>query len=421
MPSVTGHTPEDAARVAGIFGYLADRDFRGYSPLYEHLARHLAADDAIPALITGACRRNHAPILFFACVHDLVLRDPTGDLARAYQAVGDGLDPDAVDLWPSLQALVAERGDELDEMLRTREVQTNEVGRSSALVPALTLVGDRFGQPLALIELGASAGLNLLADRYHVTYTAGDGRVLVGPAGSAVQLSCEVHGTRRPPLPDPQDDKAPPPMVIGSRLGVDRNPVDVADPDAVRWLQACVWPGLADRRTRLDAAVALARQDPPELWTGDALDLIEQAVATARPDEVPCVISTWMLAYLSRERRSGPARAPGPARTRSSAGLDHRRVRDQRALAGNGRASGRPRRRSAPHPPGPRAVGPRAQPGPVAGLDARPRAVAGVARRPHGVLSGAGHPPATALEFVASARSERDPAQTSGRRGRYPA
>ncbi len=157
--------------------------------------------------------------------------------------------------------------------------------------------------PLALIELGASAGLNLLADRYLITYIAGDGRVVVGPEGSPVRLACEVHGTRRPPLPDAEDDQAPPPAVIGSRLGVDRNPVDVADPDAVRWLQACVWPDLGDRRARLDAAVALAIEDPPELWAGDAVDLIEQAVATAGPDQVPCVISTWMLAYLSRERR----------------------------------------------------------------------------------------------------------------------
>ena len=95
--------------MAGIFGYLADRDFRGYSPLYEHLARHIAADDAIPALVTGANRRNHAPILFFACVHDLVLRDPTLDLARAYQSVADGADPDAVELWPRSGALVADR------------------------------------------------------------------------------------------------------------------------------------------------------------------------------------------------------------------------------------------------------------------------------------------------------------------------
>ena len=300
---MTGHQPEDAVKVAGIFGYLADRDFRGYSPLYEHLSRHISGDDLIPALVTGANRRSHAPILFFACVHDMVLRDPDGDLARAYEAVADGADPTEADVWPRLRALVAERHDELDHMLRTRQVQTNEIGRSSALAPALTAVGQWFGRPLALIEVGCSAGLNLLVDRYRITYAAGDGGVVIGPEDSAVQLSCEVHGTRRPPLPDPTDELAPAPVVIGSRLGLDRNPVDVTDPDAVRWLQACVWPEIGDRRQRLDAAVALAAVDPPTLRAGDALDLIDEAVTGVDAGLVPCVISTWVLAYLTATQR----------------------------------------------------------------------------------------------------------------------
>ena len=300
---MTGHQPEDAAKVAGIFGYLADRDFRGYSPLYEYLSRHISGDTLIPALITRANHRSHAPILFFACVHDLVLREPEGDLARAYQAVAEGVEPSRAEVWPRLQALVTERRDELDHMLRTRQVQTNEIGRSSALIPALTAVGDRFGRPLALIEVGCSAGLNLLADHYRVTYAAGDGRVQVGPERSPVQLSCEVHGTRRPPLPDRTDELAPPAVVIGSRLGLDRNPVDVTDPDAVRWLRACVWPGPGERRRRLDAAVALAAADPPTLRAGDALDLIDEAVNGVEPGLVPCVVSTWVLAYLTADQR----------------------------------------------------------------------------------------------------------------------
>ncbi len=300
---MSGHLSGDAARVAGIFGYLADRDFRGYSPLYEFLARRIATDEAIPTLVTEACQRNHAPILFFACVHDLALREPTGDLAVAYRAVSDGADPVDTGLWPTFQALVAVRADEIDEMLRTREVQTNEVGRAAALIPVLTLLGQRFDRPLALIELGTSAGLNLVADRYQITYRAGDGQVAVGPPGSPVQLSCEVHGPRRPPLVDPTDASAPAPARLGSRLGIDRRPVDVTDPASVRWLQACVWPDLHARRARLDAALALAGTDPPPLWAGDAVDLVEEALATIGPDEVPCVITTWVLAYLARDRR----------------------------------------------------------------------------------------------------------------------
>jgi hypothetical protein len=300
---VSGHRSEQATKVAGIFGYLADRDFRGYSPLYEHLARHVATDEAIPMLISGASSRNHAPILFFACIHDLVLQAPDSALARAYAAVAAGADPDEVEVWPQLQALVADRAEEIDHLLRTRQVQTNEVGRSGPLVPALTLVGQRFDRPLGLVEIGCSAGLNLLADRFRITYTAGDGKVEVGPETSPVRLSCDVHGTRRPPLPDPDDDLAPPAVIIGSRLGLDRAPVDVTDPAAVRWLQACLWPDLGERRQRLDAAVALAAADPPELWAGDALNLVDAAIESVDAGFTPCVVSTWVLAYISHAQR----------------------------------------------------------------------------------------------------------------------
>jgi hypothetical protein len=299
----TDAAADAVAKVAGIFGYLADRDFRGYSPLYEHLARHVAADRSIPARVARANPRNHAPILFFACVHDLVLRDPDGDLAADYRAVTAGAAPGQTQVWPHFQALVADHADEIDHLMRTRQVQTNEVGRASALYPALCLVGQQFEAPLALIEIGASAGLNLQLDRYHLTFRAGDGQVRVGPETSAVRLHCDVHGTRRPPLPDPEDARAPAAPVLTTRLGIDPSPVDVRDDDAVRWLRACLWPDVAQRRRRLDAAVELARPDPPEIWKGGALDLIQAAVEAVPADQVACVFSTWVLAYLSQADR----------------------------------------------------------------------------------------------------------------------
>ncbi len=285
------------ARVAGIFGYLADRDFHGYSPLYEHLARRMAADDQLLALVT-ASRHNTAPILFFACVHDVVLRQPEGELARAYRAVADGGDPAALGVWELFRGLVLTRADELSHLMATRVVQTNEVGRSAALAAALALLADHGHRRLALVEIGASAGLNLLLDRYRITYAADDHhRQQIGPPDSPVQLACVLHGTRRPPSP------AGPAPAITSRLGLDRMPVDVTDPDAVRWLQACLWPDLIERRQRLDAAVALAAADPPELWAGDALDLVDPAVAAADPGDLVVVISTWVLAYFTPSQR----------------------------------------------------------------------------------------------------------------------
>jgi hypothetical protein len=285
---------EDAAKVAGIFGYLADRDFHGYSRLYEHLARRVAHDDAIPVLVTRANQRSHAPVLFFACVRDILLRHPETDLAQAYDAVAAGADPAEIGVWPMFRSFVLDRADEVSDLLRTRKVQTNEVGRSAALGPAVTGVAAWFERPVALIEIGASAGLNLLFDRYCICY---DPRGQLGPSDSPVQIECTLRGPRHP------DWSRPPPEIV-SRLGIDQSPVDVTDDDAVEWLRACVWPDVPGRTSRFDAAVSLARADPPTIWSGHALDLVTPAVEAVPDDVVPCLISTWVLAYLTPEERA---------------------------------------------------------------------------------------------------------------------
>jgi hypothetical protein len=284
--------PDGAAKVAGIFGFLADRDFHGYSPLYEHLARKISTDDEIPVLVTRANQRSHAPVLFFACVHDIVLREPESPLASCYAAAASG-DPASTDVWPVFRELVLSRADELSSMLATRHVQTNEVGRSAAILPALCALGLLDDRPIGLVELGASAGLNLLLDRYRIDYVPIG---TVGPLDSPVHLECDLRGTRRPPLDRPA------PRIV-SRLGIDRSPVDVRDDDAVRWLRACIWPDIAVRAERLDAALGTARAKPPELWKGDLVDRVEDAVASVPADALPCLVSTWVLAYLSPDDR----------------------------------------------------------------------------------------------------------------------
>ncbi|HEX7443110.1 MAG TPA: DUF2332 domain-containing protein, partial [Acidimicrobiales bacterium] len=178
-------------------------------------------------------------------------------------------------------------------LLETRSVQTNEVGRSAALLVAFGLVAERFRRPLALIEIGCSAGLNLFFDRFHVDYGEA-GRA--GPADSPVRLACEVLGTARPPIP------SRPPEVV-SRLGIDLSPVDVTDPAATRWLESCVWPDTPHRVERLRAAVDLAGAEPPELWTGNAADLVADAIALVPDDAVACLDATWVLAYLTQPDR----------------------------------------------------------------------------------------------------------------------
>jgi hypothetical protein len=179
--------------------------------------------------------------------------------------------------------VLTHRGD-VSAVLRTRRTQTNEPGRCAALLPSLS----RLPEPLALLEVGASAGLCLLVDRYGYDY---DGSRI---GSGEVVLPCTVHGDV--PLPDRLPE-------IAWRAGIDLAPVDVGDPVAVRWLEALVWPEETDRLDRLRAAVRIARRDPPRVVAGDLLDRLGEIASQAPRDATLVVFHTAVLAYLPVEGR----------------------------------------------------------------------------------------------------------------------
>jgi hypothetical protein len=280
-----------------LFLVLAEQDFAGYCPIYEHIARSIAEDDEILSLIT-----EHRPgstrtaVLAFGATHDLVLRDPDSELAAIYRGESDD------DPWPLFRTLVVDHASEIAATMRTRTTQTNEVGRSANLLAVYASISRRLtrhgdDRPLAIIEIGPSAGLNLLADRFHVEYSVGDTvTATVGDPESPVQLRCELRGaTSFPGLAGMHP--------IAKRSGLDPAPVDITDPDDARWLRACVWPGVPDRPERLAAAINLAGQDPPVLHQGDAVHDLGALLDSLPGNVFPIVTSTWVLAYLSREAR----------------------------------------------------------------------------------------------------------------------
>lgn len=169
-----------------------------------------------------------------------------------------------------------------------------EVRRCACLLPAFGLAAEaEGGRPLAVVEVGASAGLNLLWDRYGYDY---GGRVY-GVAGSPVWITCEVQGERRPPIPEPLPQ-------VGWRLGIDLNPIDVRDDAATRWLRALVWPDQPERADLLARAIELARTDPPRMLAGDALDLLPAALAEIPSELTLCVVHTHTLNQFSPEARA---------------------------------------------------------------------------------------------------------------------
>ena len=249
------------------------REARGLSPAYECLANAVAADRSVLDFLRLLPLPKRQPNLLFASARYLLDRPA---------AIAD------------LRALVSERPAELSGLMLARSTQTNEPARCAALLPALA----QLPEPLALIEVGASAGLTLLFDRYSYDY---DGQHVTGSDRDAPTLRCGVHGQ----VPVPVPSRVP---AIVWRAGLDLNPLDVTSDDDMRWLACLVWPDEGDREERLAAAITAARLDPPTVYRGDLRTDLPALAATAPVEATLVIYHSAVLAYLSPEDRFGFAR-----------------------------------------------------------------------------------------------------------------
>ena len=264
---------------------------RRRAPLYGRLSKALA-DSPLPAeLFADAPEPARVPVNLLAAVHFLLLADPSVPLARFYPNLT--VEPDQGDPVPVFLAFVEQNGSAIRRLVATRLPQTNEVGRSALLLAGIAQLGDV--GPIAHVDVGASAGLNLMLDR--VAYADARGNRL---GRGELVLECSVRGDR-PDAAGPHGlaDALP---EFGSRLGLDADPVNLADPDHARWLEACIWPDQADRFHRLRIAIELFRRRPVEVRRGDAVDDLAEALAVAEGGH-PVVTTSWALCYLSRERQ----------------------------------------------------------------------------------------------------------------------
>ncbi len=264
------------------------------SPLYERLSLGVSGDPEVLAIAAQAKPGQPVPNLLLAAVHFLLLKGVPHPLAAFYPSLSPGSTLSA-DPYPSFRAFCLEHRQDILELISTHLVQTNEVRRCGCLLPAFTQVAQHAkSRPLALVEIGASAGLNLLWDRY--SYDYGEGR-RCGDPGSSVQIACRLREHQQAMLPVVLP-------TVGMRVGLDLNPIDVRDPNAVLWLRALVWPDEGGRAELLQRAILVAQRDPPRLLTGNALDLLPEVVATVPNDQALCVFHTHTVNQFPPEARA---------------------------------------------------------------------------------------------------------------------
>jgi hypothetical protein len=262
---VTGETATKYLRFANL-------EARGSSPVYEAWASGVAGDPDILALLDSLPAPKRQPNLAFAAarVH--------GAPAASYATFREHF----VSHWQAIRTTML-----------ASSTQTNEAARTSTLLPWLA----HSERPIALLEVGASAGLCLYPDRYSHVYSDGVCEVRLDPADgpSEVELHCRVNRLDLVPTSMPD---------VRWRAGIDLKPIAVGDPKAMAWLRALVWPEHDTRRQRLAAAAKVVERDPPRLFAGDLLECLAETAAAAPREAQLVVFHSAVLNYLSVEARA---------------------------------------------------------------------------------------------------------------------
>jgi hypothetical protein len=267
----------------------------GDAPLYVRFAEGVAAAPDLQEMANQVRSGQPPANILFAAVHFLLLRGAEHPLRRHYANLRDAPPRDGEDPFPLFADFCAQHRNELMPLIRGRVTNTNEVGRSGTLNAGFREVARAANEPLHLIEIGPSAGLNLIWDRYRVRYRRGAEEFLTEVPDARLTLDVALRGEGTPPLgPAPR---------VASRVGLELNPVDLSHPDERDWLRALVWPDQVPRFARLEAALDVYEDARPEIRVGNALELLPEAVARVPADETVCVYHTYVTYQFSSEMR----------------------------------------------------------------------------------------------------------------------
>jgi hypothetical protein len=251
----------DGAGVAARYLRFAQEEARGRSPLYESLAGGVAGDPEVIAFLLDLPEAKRQPNLLLAAVRHLI-----------------GTPAD----WAAFREVVLGKPEAVRLVMLAHSTQTNEPARCATLLPVLA----RLPQPLALIEVGASAGLCLLPDFYGYEF----GRLTLGRVDGPV-FTCAASATT--PLPEAM------PQVVW-RAGLDLHPLDAADPSQAAWLQNLVWPEQTGRLANLRAALKIAAAVRPRVIEGSLLDDDLARLCGEAPKGATLVVfHTAVLAYVA--------------------------------------------------------------------------------------------------------------------------
>jgi hypothetical protein len=286
-----------AAATAGVDhvrrSYLGEsRTLRFSSPLFSHLIRMCAQDEDMLTLGTYARPGESNALLLLMSAHYLILRSGASPVAAYFPSAGASVG-DVQRAYPDFRAFCLDHRDELIELLATRTVNTNLVDRTACIWPALRHVASRARAPMTLIEIGCSAGLNLLFDSYSYSYPDTMIDQAKRAASAPLLLTCIVLSGRLGCGDEPE---------ISRRIGIDLVGMNTADPADRLWLEAVLCPEWIAERERLRAAMRIAAHERQvQKIVGDALQLLPDVLAQI--NEPVCVLNSHCLSQWPAEKQ----------------------------------------------------------------------------------------------------------------------
>lgn len=276
-----------------IFRRFSERECRGSSLLYEMLSLGVSEDEALLSLAAfGEGRGQPIPNLLLGAVHYLLLKGKEHRLADYYPSITEQ-PKDPLNAFSNFKDFCQTYKQEILHILQTKRVQTNEVRRCGYLYPAFSYIYDQVKKPLALIEIGTSAGFQLLWDQYQYSYGSNE---TYGNRDSEVFIESECRTENQPSLLT----KSPP---VSHRIGLDLNIVDLTFDEAYVWLNALIWPEHKERRLLFKQAAKAVQEHKLDLREGNGIAMLPDIVKEIPSDSTICVFHTHVANQFSTDMK----------------------------------------------------------------------------------------------------------------------
>ena len=270
-------------RLSDRFKAFAEKECAGSSELYEFLALKISDDGELLDLSSHSREGQPIPNLFLGAVHYLLLNGNDHRLRNYYSSIVERPKP-TEESFPHFKDFCSTYKDQIIPILREKMVQTNEVRRCGYLYPAFTYIFEKINKPLALIEIGTSAGFQLLWDKYSYSCCSDE---IFGNMNSNVHIKSEVKGNNTPPF----SNEVP---AISHRYGIDLHINDISNKEDALWLNSLIWPEHKKRRKLFTQASACVwnNKDTLHLIQGNGVELLPDLAEKIPETSVICVFHT---------------------------------------------------------------------------------------------------------------------------------